>query len=44
MDTKKYKIGVLGLGPVGLILSYHFKEVGCNVAVCDMLPRKNKIG
>lgn len=40
MDSKKYKIGVLGLGPVGMILSFHFNKAGCRVAVCDMLAEK----
>jgi 3-hydroxyisobutyrate dehydrogenase-like beta-hydroxyacid dehydrogenase len=32
---KDYKIGVVGLGPVGMITAVHLKEAGCNVAVCD---------
>jgi 2-dehydropantoate 2-reductase len=35
MDTQKYKIGIVGLGPVGMILAVHFKQAGCNVALCD---------
>ena len=40
MDIKKYKIGVIGLGPVGLILAVHLKEAGCHVEVCDLEKRK----
>jgi 2-dehydropantoate 2-reductase len=40
MDVDKYKIGVIGLGPVGLILSYHFAEGGCDVSVCDIIKEK----
>ena len=35
MEEKKTKIGIIGLGPVGLILAVHFKEAGCEVAICD---------
>ncbi len=40
MDPKKYKIGVVGLGPVGLILAHHLNEAGCDIAICDMLKDK----
>ena len=36
MNENKYKIGVIGLGPVGLILASHFKEAGCRVFICDI--------
>ncbi len=29
------KIGIVGLGPVGMILAVKLKEAGCDVAVCD---------
>ena len=29
------KAGVIGLGPVGLILAVKLKEAGCQVAICD---------
>ena len=32
---KDYKVGVVGLGPVGMITAVHLKEAGCNVAICD---------
>lgn len=28
-------VGVIGLGPVGMILAVKLKEAGCNVAICD---------
>ncbi|MFC2131415.1 ketopantoate reductase family protein [Bacteroidota bacterium] len=40
MDTKKYKIGIVGLGPVGLILAHHLNQAGCKVAICDMIKDK----
>ncbi|GJQ41470.1 MAG: 2-dehydropantoate 2-reductase [Ignavibacteriaceae bacterium] len=40
MDAEKYKIGVIGLGPVGLTLATHFKEAGCDVHICDVEKRK----
>ncbi|MDP2366445.1 MAG: 2-dehydropantoate 2-reductase N-terminal domain-containing protein, partial [Ignavibacteria bacterium] len=40
MNTQKYKIGVVGLGPVGMILAVHFKQAGCNVAICDLNQEK----
>ena len=35
MEEKKLKIGIIGLGPVGMILAVHFKQAGCEVAICD---------
>lgn len=43
MENKKYKIGIVGLGPVGLTLAVHFKEAGCEVALCDMIKEKMDI-
>lgn len=40
MDVNKYKIGIIGLGPIGLVLAVHFKQAGCEVAICDMDKRK----
>ena len=40
MDTKKYKIGIIGLGPVGQILAVHLKQAGCEVAICDLDAEK----
>lgn len=34
-NTTPVKVAVVGLGPVGLILSAHLKEAGCDVAICD---------
>jgi len=42
METNKFKIGVIGLGPVGLTLATHFKEAECEVHICDV--DKKKIG
>ncbi|MDI1353604.1 MAG: 2-dehydropantoate 2-reductase [bacterium] len=33
--TEKVKIGVVGMGPVGMILAVKLKEAGCVVAICD---------
>jgi 2-dehydropantoate 2-reductase len=40
MDPEKYKIGIIGLGPVGLVLAAHFKEAGCEVHICDVEKKK----
>lgn len=40
MDTKKYKIGIIGLGPIGQVLAVHFKQAGCEVAICDLEAEK----
>ncbi len=40
MDSKKYKIGVVGLGPVGMIIAQNLKDAGCDVAVCDIIKEK----
>lgn len=32
--VKNIKVGVIGLGPVGMILADKFQEAGCEVAVC----------
>ncbi|MEI6508383.1 MAG: 2-dehydropantoate 2-reductase [Bacteroidota bacterium] len=29
------KVGVIGMGPVGMILAVKLKEAGCEVAICD---------
>ena len=33
-ETKNIKIGIIGLGPVGMILASKFQEAGCEVALC----------
>jgi 2-dehydropantoate 2-reductase len=43
MNTQKYKIGIVGLGPVGMILAVHFKQAGCNVAICDLNKEKTEL-
>ena len=40
MDPKKYKIGIIGLGPVGLVLGVHLQEAGCEVLICDVEKKK----
>lgn len=40
MDASKYKIGIIGLGPVGLVLAAHFKEAGCEIHICDIEKKK----
>jgi len=34
-NIKQIKVGVVGLGPVGMILAVKLKEAGCDVAICD---------
>ncbi|NQU87473.1 MAG: 2-dehydropantoate 2-reductase [Mariniphaga sp.] len=40
MKTENFKVGILGLGPIGLTLAVHFKNAGCEVAVCDIDKKK----
>ena len=40
MDPEKYKIGIIGLGPVGLVLAIHLQEAGCEVHICDIEKKK----
>ncbi len=40
MEAKNFKVGIIGLGPVGQILAVHFKSAGCEVAICDTDKRK----
>lgn len=40
MTPEKYKIGIIGLGPVGLVLAAHLKEAGCHVEICDLEKEK----
>jgi len=40
MKAEDFKVGIIGLGPVGMILASHFKRAGCEVAVCDTDKRK----
>ena len=34
-NTKNNKIGIIGLGPVGMILAVHLKGAGVDVLLCD---------
>lgn len=40
MENSKYKIGIVGLGPVGSTLAVHFHLAGCYVAICDFDKEK----
>ena len=40
MDSQEYKVGIIGLGPVGLVLAAFLKEAGCHVEICDMEKEK----
>ncbi|MFH1049453.1 MAG: ketopantoate reductase C-terminal domain-containing protein [bacterium] len=42
MDTQQYKIGIVGIGPVGMILAVHLKHAGCIVTLCDNDKEKNE--
>jgi len=33
--AKKISVGIIGLGPVGMILAVKLKEAGCDVSICD---------
>ncbi len=35
MIESKRKVGIIGLGPVGMMLAVHLKEAGCDVMICD---------
>jgi len=42
--NKNIKVGVIGLGPVGMILAVKLQEAGCEVAICEQNEAKaNKI-
>ena len=38
----KLKVGVIGLGPVGMILAVKLHEAGCDVALCEVNDTKAK--
>lgn len=42
MENKNYKIGIIGLGPIGQTLAVHFKHAGCEVAITDL--DRDKLG
>ena len=39
---KNIKVGIIGLGPVGMILATKFSEAGCQVALCETNVTKAK--
>lgn len=42
--AQKIKVGIIGLGPVGMILAVKLQEAGCDVAICESNEAKaNKI-
>lgn len=43
MDKKIYKIGIIGLGPIGQTLAVHLTLAGCEVAVTDLDREKLNI-
>ncbi len=44
ITTQKIKVGIIGLGPVGMILASKLQEAGCDVAICEHNQAKaNKI-
>lgn len=43
-ENQKIKVGIIGLGPVGMILASKLKEAGCDVAICVRNEvKRNKI-
>lgn len=38
--NKNLKIGIIGLGPVGLTLAVHFRKFGCETHICDVDKEK----
>ena len=40
--NNKLKVGVIGLGPVGMILAVKLHEAGCDVALCEVNETKAK--
>lgn len=41
-DNSKIKVGIIGLGPVGMILAVKLHEAGCEVALCEANETKAK--
>src|SRR3972149_12143697 len=35
MKENKTHVGIIGLGPVGMVLAVHLHEAGCDVMICD---------
>jgi 2-dehydropantoate 2-reductase len=35
MSNKKTRVGIIGLGPIGMTLAVHLQEAGCDVLICD---------
>lgn len=43
MDKQKFKLGIIGLGPIGQTLAVHFKEAGCEIALTDLDKEKLRL-
>jgi len=43
MSKRNYKVGIIGMGPIGQILAVHFKEAGCEVALTDLVKEKTNL-
>lgn len=43
MDKQKFKLGIIGLGPIGQTLAVHFKEAGCEIALTDLDQEKLRL-
>lgn len=41
-NKQKIKVGIIGVGPVGMILAVKFQEAGCEVAICEQNEAKAK--
>ncbi len=41
-NKQKLKVGIIGLGPVGMILAVKLQEAGCEVAICEQNEAKAK--
>lgn len=39
-NKRKIKVGIIGLGPVGMILAVKLQEAGCEVALCEVNETK----
>lgn len=43
MDKQKFKLGIIGLGPIGQTLAVHFKKAGCEIALTDLDQEKLRL-
>ncbi|HRP60340.1 MAG TPA: 2-dehydropantoate 2-reductase N-terminal domain-containing protein, partial [Vicingus sp.] len=40
VENKNIKVGIIGLGPVGMILAVKLQQAGCEVALCEVNETK----